>query len=227
MSDAALPLSLLVAGFASGLHCAGMCGGIAAGFSVLQKEKVWKRQLAFNLGRLMTYAAAGAAAGAVGAGAYAAAALPAQTALYVLAGVVLFVAGMHLAGFSSFLSTLERLGMPLWRRVQPRAVRLLAMRPFAAGLAWGFLPCGLVYGALAAAAFAGGPAQGALAMLAFGAGTLPWLLAAGVGAARLRGWFKSSAVRVGGGAILMGTGAWSAAHASGLSDAVRQSLLCF
>lgn len=227
MSELALPLSLLVAGFASGLHCAGMCGGIAAGFSVLHKDQLWKRQLAFNLGRLTTYAAAGAAVGAVGAGAYAATALPAQTALYVLASLVLVVAGVHLAGFGNSLRKLESLGMPLWHRVQPHAVRLVAIRPFAAGLAWGFLPCGLVYGALAAAAFAGGPAQGALAMLAFGAGTLPWLLAAGIATARLRGWLKLSAVRIAGGAMLIGTGAWSAAHASGLSDTVRQSLLCF
>lgn len=189
MSELALPLSLLVAGFASGLHCAGMCGGIAAGFSVLRKDQLWKRQLAFNLGRLTTYAAAGAAVGAVGAGAYLAAALPAQTALYVLASLVLVVAGVHLAGFGNSLRKLESLGMPLWRRVQPHAVRLVAIRPFAAGLAW--------------------------------------LLAAGIATARLRGWLKLSAVRIAGGAMLIGTGAWSAAHASGLSDTVRQSLLCF
>lgn len=231
MSELALPLSLLVAGLASGLHCAGMCGGIAAGFSVLQKQELWKRQLAFNLGRLTTYAAAGAAAGAVGAGAYSAAALPAQTALYVLASLVLVLAGVHLAGFGNSLRNFEKLGMPLWRRVQPLAMHLLAARAlpqaYAAGLAWGWLPCGLVYAALAAAALAGGPSQGAVAMLAFGVGTLPWLLAAGIATARLRGWIRLRPVRLAGGGILIGSGAWGAAHASGLSETVRQTLLCF
>lgn len=57
----------------------------AAGFSVLQRGQVWPRQLAFNTGRITTYAAAGAAAGALGgAGAYVAAVLPAQVLLYLL-----------------------------------------------------------------------------------------------------------------------------------------------
>ena len=74
MTDLALPLALFAAGLASGLHCAGMCGGISASFSLLQKEKIWKRQLAFNAGRITSYAAAGAAAGTLGsAAAYAAA----------------------------------------------------------------------------------------------------------------------------------------------------------
>lgn len=213
----ALAMALFVAGLASALHCAAMCGGVAAGFAVLHKEALWRRQLAFNFGRIASYSVAGAAAGTVGG--YAAAVLPLQTGLYVLASLVLLVAGLHLAGMS--LSGLERFGMPLWRRVQPYASKHLVKRPFAAGLAWGFLPCGLVYGALAVAAFAGGPAQGALAMAAFGAGTLPWLLAAGVAAARLRPYRRIA------GAFLVGSGAWGAAHASGLSETVRQTLICF
>jgi sulfite exporter TauE/SafE len=227
VSEAALPLALLLAGFASGVHCAGMCGGIAAGFSVLQKEKHWRRQLAFNLGRITSYAAGGAAAGALGsAGAYVAAVLPVQVALYLLSSSVVVVAGIHLAGLPLPLSTLEKIGLPLWRRVQPTAARLLPARTlpqaYAAGLAWGWLPCGLVYGALAAAVFAGGPAQGAVAMAAFGAGTLPWLLIAGVAAARLRQWARLRGLRRAAGALLIGLGTWGVAQASGLG----QTLLC-
>ena len=50
---------------------------------------------------------------------------------------------------------------------------------YALGLVLGLLPCGLVYGALAAAAGTGGMLDGALAMAAFGAGTVPALVAAG------------------------------------------------
>ena len=208
MSDWALPLALAVGGFASGLHCAGMCGGISAGFTLVRKEQVLKRQLAFNAGRITSYAVAGAIAGALGsAGAYAAGALPAQTLTLFFASVFALLAGIHLAGYGFPLARLEKLGLPIWRRVQPFAARFLPARTlpqsYAAGLAWGWLPCGLVYGALAAAVFAGGALEGAVAMAGFGLGTLPWLLAAGVFAAKLRSAVKLRAV---GGMLLIALG---------------------
>jgi sulfite exporter TauE/SafE len=223
-----LGLALFFAGLASGLHCAGMCGGISAGFTLVHPERVWRRQLLFNAGRIASYAAAGAAAGALGgAGAYAAAVLPAQTVLYLLSSIFVVLVGAHLA-FPLPLWKLEQIGLPLWRRVQPLAARLLPARTlsqaFVAGMAWGWLPCGLVYGALLAAAFAGGALQGATAMAAFGAGTLPWLLGAalfgGVAAARLRQWRGLQHLRRAGGIALVAAGGWGVAHG------VEQTLLC-
>ncbi len=220
-----LALALFIAGLASGLHCAGMCGGISGGFSLLQKEQLWRRQLAFNCGRIASYAAAGGAAGALGsAGAYAAAALPAQAILFVFSSVFVALVGIHLAGGGLPLPVLEKYGVPLWRRLQPIAARLLRggglPHAFAAGMAWGWLPCGLVYGALLAAVFAGGAAQGALAMAAFGAGTLPWLLLAGVAGARLRHWARRRELRRALGLALIGLGGWGVAHG------VEQTILC-
>jgi sulfite exporter TauE/SafE len=225
----ALPLALLVTGFASGVHCVGMCGGIVCAFS--DRGAGLKRQLAFNLGRISSYAAAGAAAGALGsAGAWVAGALPAQTALYVLANAMLILVGLYLAGAGGWFARIEALGAPLWRRLQPLAARLLPARSpgqaYAAGLVWGWLPCGLVYAALAAAAFAGGPAAGALAMLAFGLGTLPNLLAAGLAAARVRAFAARKAVRVAAGSVVFGFGAVGLAHAAGIGEAIRRGLLC-
>lgn len=220
-----LAVALFAAGLASGLHCAGMCGGISAGFSLLQQEQLWRRQLAFNCGRIASYGAAGAVAGALGsAGAYAAAALPAQAILFAFSSAFVTLVGIHLAGRGLPLPLLEKYGVPLWQRIQPLAARLLPARTlpqaFAAGLAWGWLPCGLVYGALLAAVFAGGAAQGALAMTAFGAGTLPWLLLAGVGAARLRHWARRRELRRALGLALIGLGGWGVAHG------VEQTILC-
>lgn len=219
-----IALALFLGGLASGLHCAGMCGGISAGFTLVQKEDQWRRQLAFNAGRITSYAAAGAAAGALGsAGAYAVAVFPAQLTLFLLSSALVAAAGVHLA-FALPLSGLERLGLPVWRRVQPLAARLLPARTlpraYVAGLAWGWLPCGLVYGALLVAVFAGGALQGAAAMAAFGAGTLPWLLVAGVAAARLRGWAGLAHLRRAGGIALIAVGAWGIAHG------VDQTLIC-
>lgn len=225
MTELALPLALALGGLASGLHCAGMCGGISAGFVLLQKERLWRRQLVFNAGRITTYAAGGAVAGALGsAAAYIAAVGSSQNLLVLLASAFAILAGVHLAGLALPLGAFERAGLPLWRRVQPLAARLLPARTlpqaYVAGIAWGWLPCGLVYAALAAAVFAGGPAQGALAMAAFGLGTLPWLLAAGVAAARLRGWAGTRALRRAGAVLLVGLGGFGLAHASGLGQAL-------
>jgi len=231
----ALLAAMLAAGFASGVHCVGMCGGIVAAFDAsvanshsnrviqVRAKTDWHRRIAFNLGRISTYAAAGAVAGLLGGAAYAAGALPAQAVLYVVANIMLVLMGLHLAGAGRLLGRLEALGAPLWRRLRPLAARLLPARTlsqsYAAGLVWGWLPCGMVYAALAGAMLAGSAARGALAMTAFGLGTIPFLLAAGWLAARLRAW----RVAVGGAVLAFGT--YGLAHAGGLGDAIGRGLL--
>lgn len=222
--EAALAPALFLVGLASGAHCVGMCGGIVAAFSapqpLLPAAALWRRQLAFNAGRISSYAAAGALAGLLGAGAYALGAAPAQQFLEVAASLMLILVGLYLAGASGAAGWIERLGAPLWRRLQPLALRL---RPhaFAAGAVWGWLPCGLVYGALATAAAAGSPALGALAMASFGLGTAPWLLGAGALALRLRAW------RVAAGSLVLAFGVFGLARAGGLQETLRQTILCF
>jgi len=211
-------------GLASGVHCAGMCGGIVTAFSLSKPDghrakaspnPISTRLIVFNAGRISSYALGGALAGTLGAlGWYASGA---QAALSVVASVVLGLVGMHLAGLRGPMRLLESLGVPLWRRIQPVAVAFSRKQDivsaYAAGLAWGWLPCGLVYGALSAAAFAGSPEQGAAAMLAFGLGTAPWLLAAGAAAARLRAWMARKPVRLAVGGTVLGFGLWGLAHA--------------
>jgi len=233
VSDTALPFAMLLLGVVSSVHCAGMCGGIVAAFASrrvipIRAERAprhWLHVTLFNAGRLTTYSFAGALAGTLGAGAYAAAALPAQAALYLAANLVLIVAGLHLFGAGRSLSRLEALGVPLWRRLQPLVVR--SSNPYLSGLMWGWLPCALVYGALAAATLAGSPARAAAAMLAFGIGTLPALMAAGLAATRLRARLGRRAVRIAAGSAFLGFGAYGLVHAGGVADGVRQAFLCF
>ena len=220
---------MLAAGLASGVHCVAMCGGIVAVFDgrrviAIKVKSDWQRRLAFNFGRISTYAAAGAAAGTLGAAAYASGVLPAQETLRLMTNVMLVLVGLHLAGAGRLLTRLEGFGVPVWRRLQPLAARLLPARSlpqaYAAGIVWGWLPCAMVYAALAAATFSGGAARGALAMAAFGLGTLPFLLAAGWFAARLRAW------RAFAGAMVLGFGVYGLANASGLGEGIRRGLLC-
>jgi len=216
--DTGFLATMLALGLVSSVHCAGMCGGIVSAFSLgrvipVREARPAPRLAAFNAGRISTYAALGAASGTVGA------AIEAQVVLYVLANIAVVLAGLHLLGLGP-LSRLEALVAPLWRRLQA----LLPFRnPFLAGLLWGLLPCGLVYGALAAAAFAGSAGAGAAAMLAFGVGTLPLLLAAGLGIARLR----SSLLRTVAGGGVLAFGVYGLAHAGEVADGIRRGLFCF
>jgi sulfite exporter TauE/SafE len=229
--DGGLLLSLLLLGAASGVHCVGMCGGIVGAFSlrrtVFPRRELVARQVLFNLGRISTYAALGAVGGL--AGQLLLSFTQMQIVLQVLASLVLILAGLHLATGGRWLAPLESLGAPLWRRVQPLAARLAGApgpgAAYGAGLAWGALPCGLVYAALAAAAFAGTPLGGAAAMLAFGLGTAPWLLAAGFTAARLRGWLARPLARAAAGGTVLAFGAWGLAHA-GEAAAGLGNFLC-
>ena len=225
----ALLATMFAAGLASGVHCVAMCAGIVAAFDSrrvipIREESVWPRRIAFNLGRISTYSLTGAMAGAVGAAAYASGVLPAQQTLQLASSLMLVAVGLSLAGAGRFLSRLEALGLPLWRRLQPLAARLMpartSLQSYAAGGVWGWLPCAMVYAALIAAAASGSAMQGALGMAAFGLGTLPFLLAAGWLASRLRAW------RVAIGGTVLGFGIYGLAHAEGLGETVRRGLLC-
>jgi uncharacterized protein len=157
----AMILPALLMGVLGSAHCAVMCGGVAAAACGRPKASI-----TFNLGRVATYALLGAIAGAFGAMSTIFA-----VALRPLAAIALLGLGLHLAGITNVFTTVEKLGLPLWRKLAP-----LTQRPLHAtvlGAVWGFVPCGLVYAALAVAASTGSAVTGALAMLAFGAGTLP------------------------------------------------------
>lgn len=214
-------LAMLALGLASGVHCVGMCGGFVAAMSSprvipIVPEKNVQRLLLFNAGRITTYAALGAASGFLG-GALAFA-LGAQTALYALANVMLIGVGLYLAGMTGFLSSLEKIAAPLWRALRPL---LRSGNGYVPGLAWGFIPCGLVYGALAAAALAGNAAGGAAAMLAYGLGTAPWLVSAGF----LVSFATKPMLRRAMGAGVLAFGVYGLAHAGGVAGGLR-GLIC-
>lgn len=193
-----LAAAALAAGFLGGVHCIGMCGGIAASLSAAARGP---RILAFNAGRIAAYAAAGALAGLVGI------AFDAQLVLMVVANLLMLLLGLYVAGWGRVLLRLESLGVHLWRRLEPLRARVFPIdstaKALGAGAVWGWLPCGLVYSMLGLALASGTPAGGALVMLAFGLGTLPSLLAAGYAAQRLLAWRGNLWVRRGAGMAIM------------------------
>lgn len=205
----------------------------------------WLRELlVLHAGRLTMYAVLGAVLGAVGAGAWKAQYLPLQRALFAAGSGTLVLAGLWMLGADRAVRRMRaesgaRVAATLWtsiaRRVAVRPRRgpvwhatptRRLLRRYAAGLAWGLVPCGMVYGALALALLAGNGPSGALVMLVFGAGTLPNLLVLSGLSAWLRGLARRPWVRRAGGAAVALFGVAGMARAVMLPDMLAVQGFC-
>ncbi|WP_122666311.1 sulfite exporter TauE/SafE family protein [Pseudomonas viridiflava] len=211
-----LPLlaSALILGLLGGGHCLGMCGGLMGALTLAipkeQRSRRFRLLLAYNLGRIFSYACAGLLTGLAG---WAVANSPGALALRVVAALLLIAMGLYLAGWWSGLTRIEGLGRWLWRYIQPVANRLLPVsslpRALLLGGLWGWLPCGLVYSTLLWAASQGNAINSALLMLAFGIGTCPVLLATGLAAQRTTALLRKRGVRMAGGLLVIVFGLWT------------------
>lgn len=246
-------IAVFLIGLLGGTHCVGMCGGIVGALSAgvpsaLQNVPAsgvagrasrgasygvsnWQIHLAYNIGRITSYTAAGALLGAIGGlGMVLNNVLPVQMALYVVANAMLIALGLYLTGITALLAPVERLGHRLWARIQPLTRRFLPARSIAQalplGLLWGFLPCGLVYSVLATALVSGSAERGAGLLLAFGLGTLPNLMLAGLLLARLRDVVRRKWVRIGSGVLVLGFGVFGLVNAGTLGGRLWQGVVC-
>lgn len=204
--------ALFLVGLLGGTHCVGMCGGIVGALAMGGTPR-WSMHLAYNAGRILSYAVAGAIAGALGAASLGLEGqVPVRVLLYLLANLMLIALGFYLLGVTKALAFTERAGQSLWRRVQPLTRRFLPARTigqaFPLGMLWGWLPCGLVYSALASSLSAGSAERGAALMLAFGLGTLPNLLLAGILLARINEFARHPVVRSLSGLLILGFGVY-------------------
>lgn len=213
-------LAALLVGLLGGVHCAGMCGGIAAllGGSLPERGR-WPMLLAYHFGRIASYTLIGTLFGGLGSAAATGTGLPrAQFLLALLAGAFLVALGLHLGGWGQPLRFLEQAGARLvWARIEPLGRRFLPpagpRQALLLGALWGWLPCGLVYSVAVWALAAGSAREGGLLLLTFGIGTLPNLLLLGWAAQRLQPWARRPAVRRLAGGLVAGMGllmAWRA-----------------
>ncbi len=194
-----MPASLFVVGLAGSLvHCVGMCGPFVLGQVMGQvmgdvdrapgrTYGEWQRLAGaalapYHLGRLTTYTLLGALAGsATGLFATTSAFGWLSGGLLVIAALLMVVQalGLALGGSGPLAGVLVRVARPL------SAARGAGAR-YGLGIVLGFLPCGLLYAALAAAGGTASAIDGALGMAAFGVGTVPALVAAGWGGLLMR-----------------------------------------
>jgi sulfite exporter TauE/SafE len=198
-------------------HCVGMCGPLTVAFSLSGKEsnaKSWQQQLYFhallNIGRILSYAIAGAAIGAIGSvlvasGQFAGLDSDLRRWLAILTGMILVWMGIvqiKPEGLPNipFINPMAMVG--LHQRLSNAMIKLSLhshpLTPALLGMTWGLIPCGFLYTAQIKAAETSNMTQGALTMLAFGIGTLPSMLGIGVFAGLLSRDRRSQLFRMGG-----------------------------
>lgn len=171
--------SAFLIGLFGSFHCIGMCGPIALALPVQRENRIVliSGRVLYNLGRAITYAALGLVFGLLGQSLSLAGF---QQSVSIAAGVLIllmvllpgrYAQKLYLLkpayGFTNFL---KRKFGTLFRKKSVSAT-------FFIGLLNGFLPCGLVYIAVAGAIASGGILEGATYMFVFGLGTLPVMLA--------------------------------------------------
>lgn len=179
----ALLVAALLMGFFGSPHCLGMCGGLVTAFGLSMKEVSPTKRRAlvatYHLGRLSSYAFLGLLAGLIGTTVLQPL-MQGNSLPRIVLGLVLVFVGVTMLG-APFLKNLERFGMRFWQYLSPIRQKVFPLNTFpralSAGLLWGFLPCGLVYGALLIAVAAHNPLSGAALMFVFGLGTVPMLVA--------------------------------------------------
>lgn len=217
-----------------------MCGGLVAALNLRASQRRpargrgplpdgLARQLAYSLGRIATYSCAGAVAGGLGGlGLLYEDLLPVRIVLLVLANALVILLGLYLAGLGTAVLAVERAGSVAWRGLTRLGARLAPAetlpRAVAVGLLWGWIPCGLVYSALATALVSGSALRGAAVMAAFGSGTLPNLLLSGFAADRLGRFLRAPRTRLVAGLAVVLLGIVGLARIPGLPDHLRHGL---
>ena len=189
-------LPLLAAAFVTGLlgsaHCFGMCAGLSGLFAVNASVASLRPQIpmavAYNTGRILSYAFLGIVVASLG-----------QTVVKAIpniaapvrfaSGLLIVIVGLQVAFNWRFLAPLETAGAKIWNHIAPAAKGLLPVtsmpKALGLGLLWGWLPCGLVYSVLLLAATTANAVNGGLVMLAFGLGTSPAMVMTGLSASKL------------------------------------------
>ena len=175
-------LAAFVVGLVGSLHCIGMCGPIAIALPVPTSSNLsfLTGRILYNLGRVITYSFLGAILGLLGGRI---AFTGAQQVVSIVLGVIVIVAVMLPQRYKNYFAqhpVVQNLARPLRSNISVLFKKGTFSAMFLIGILNGFLPCGLVYVALAGAIASGDAISGAAVMILFGLGTVPAMFAASV-----------------------------------------------
>jgi len=185
-------LIAFVIGLFSSLHCVSMCGSIIGTLSFSLKPEIRSNKakmatfiFSYNLGRIFSYMLAGLIIGLI----ESIVTMPlgeehGHQILKIISALIISGAGFYIAGWFPAFAYIEKTGSRFWKAIEPYGRKLIPVatlnQAFLFGMVWGWIPCGLVYTALALAATSGDIVISALSMLAFGLGTLPAVMGTGL-----------------------------------------------
>ncbi len=169
----------LTIGLVGSLHCIGMCGPIAVALPL--GNKGWGYRvfggITYNVGRILSYAVLGAIFGLLGKGIEMAGL---QKWASILIGAVMVLSVLFPALFKGKIK-FEQVFFGYAGKMIGKFRKLFTISSipslFLIGILNGFLPCGLVYVAIAGAINTNSFYDGILFMILFGLGTLPVMLA--------------------------------------------------
>lgn len=191
-------------------HCLGMCSGLAGGFAAHQNN--WRRPLpllTYHGSRIAVYVLLGALGAVLGRTLVQTGALGKfQGQLIILAGVVIIVLGLGIAGLlpqlaprrcSNHTTAQPLRRMALWRQ---------RLAPMLAGVVNGLVPCSLVFSVAIRATATADPLHAGLLMLCFGLGTLP-AMGAVTALAGVIGWRAQGLAQRLAGVAVIALGAWT------------------
>jgi sulfite exporter TauE/SafE len=179
-------------GLFSSIHCIGMCGSIIGTLTLSLKPEIRNKKSAlfpfilnYNLGRICSYSLAGFLVGF----AQTLVILPfgdniGHRILQLFSATIMISAGFYIAGWFPHFAYIEKIGTKIWKLLEPFGRKLIPVsnlsQAYLFGMIWGWLPCGLVYAALALAATTGDSYIAAMTMFSFGLGTLPAVIGIGI-----------------------------------------------
>jgi len=170
-------LSGFILGLGGSLHCVGMCGPLVLALPMAKETRrsIVKQTLYYNSGRAITYALLGIIMGSLG---WCIEVSGLQKIFSIAIGVMMIYGGLsHYFTKLKMIQVKSATGI-ISRFIHKQISPLLSHKANASsyikiGMLNGFIPCGLVYVALASSVTLGHPLLSGSYMLLFGIGTIP------------------------------------------------------
>ncbi len=170
--------ALFVAGLATSLHCAGMCGLLTCGLGIAGRGPALASVGLYHFCRLVGYSIAGAIMGFVGSR-IGFTFSPSGVQWLPLLLIIFLIAIVF--GLDKKMAAIPGLGK-IMLQIRLKTMKFPPLlRAAIIGLATPLLPCGPLYAILALALASGSPVRGVEIMLAFGLGALPAIWAVQIG----------------------------------------------